>query len=33
VTDDPEDMSIWMIIADPDGNLIQIFEESKQPAS
>jgi hypothetical protein len=33
ITDDPEDGSAWMIIADPDGNLIQIFEESKQPAS
>lgn len=33
ITDDLEDGSAWMIIADPDGNLIQIFEESKQPAS
>jgi len=33
VTDDPEDLSTWMIVADPDGNLIQFFENTKQPAS
>lgn len=26
VTDDPDDNSSWMIIEDPDGNLIQLFE-------
>ena len=29
VTDDPEDDSSWMIIEDPDGNIIQLFEVPK----
>jgi len=29
VTDDPEDNSSWMIIEDPDGNIIQLFEVPK----
>jgi len=30
VTDDPEENIRWMIIEDPDGNIIQFFEEKKQ---
>jgi len=29
VTDDPEENIRWMIIEDPDGNIIQFFEEKK----
>ena len=29
VTDDPEEDMRWMIIEDPDGNIIQFFEEAK----
>ena len=29
VTDDPEEDMCWMIIEDPDGNIIQFFEEAK----
>ena len=33
VTDDPEENVSWMIIEDPDGNVIQFFEEIKEPLS
>lgn len=29
ITDDPDDKSSWMIIEDPDGNVIQFFAELK----
>ena len=29
VTDDPEEDMCWMIIEDPDGNIVQFFEEAK----
>jgi len=30
VADDPEDNTCWMIIEDPDGNVIQFFSEMKR---